>query len=243
MDARLDNASQSFRDRVYVRFAWQGGGYNLVARVSRTLGHYEALVDEVMAHHAPSGSSTFIIGPVSASPALLQTLSDRGYRTNGRSDNWTINVDAHRPPMPSNIVVKRVDNLRKMKDMDRVMRACFGTSSPTAEAKLQRDLKACLGPKARCRRYIAYDTETGEAISTGAMNIFSTLGLGFMWGGSTIEAARGRGVYSALVTARMADARRAGLSRLGVHAMRASSAPIIQRQGFVRHGPIDYFEA
>ena len=53
-----------------------------------------------------------------------------------------------------------------------------------------------------------------------------------LWGGSTLEAYRGRGIYRALVARRAALARDAGSAYLQVDAS-DMSRPILERLGFV----------
>jgi hypothetical protein len=54
----------------------------------------------------------------------------------------------------------------------------------------------------------------------------------FLSGGATVERARGRGCYRALVRARWETAVRFGLPGLAVQAQSHSSAPILRRLGF-----------
>ena len=100
----------------------------------------------------------------------------------------------------------------------------------------------CTGAYARCLRFVAYDKKDRQPLSTGGVNLFPKLGLAFMWAGCTIPEARGRGIYSALVTERMRYARSHGIQHLGLYAMRDTSGPIVQAQGFEKHGPVYFFE-
>jgi hypothetical protein len=65
---------------------------------------------------------------------------------------------------------------------------------------------------------------------------------GFLWAGGTVPSGRGRGAYSALVTARIEAARALGLPRVGLYARVDTSAPIVAAQGFERHGPMTFWE-
>ncbi|MCC7381141.1 MAG: GNAT family N-acetyltransferase [Deltaproteobacteria bacterium] len=57
----------------------------------------------------------------------------------------------------------------------------------------------------------------------------------FLQGAVVLPALRRRGVYHALVEARLALARRAGLSLAVIHARASTSAPILARMGFATH--------
>lgn len=57
-----------------------------------------------------------------------------------------------------------------------------------------------------------------------------------LWGAATAPEFRGRGIYRALVAARLADAVGRGAELALVHAEQASSSPILQRLGFTVYG-------
>ena len=214
--------------------------YNAVVRVSSSIGHYGAIVEEIMSAHRGKGSE-WRIGAPSYSRALESAVMSAGYTSDGMADAWTIDVDTHRPAQPDSIIVERVDSLQKIRDMDSVMSASFESARHTkSDVDYLKELEMCTGERARCLRFIAYDKKNREPISTGGLNFYPQLSLAFMWGGCTVSHARGRGVYSALVTTRMRYAQRRGMHKLGLYAMRNTSGPIVKAQGFEKHGPI-YF--
>ena len=55
---------------------------------------------------------------------------------------------------------------------------------------------------------------------------------------STVREGRGRGAYAAVVAARLHEAARAGCGLVGMYAREGTSAPIVERQGFEKHGPM-----
>lgn len=57
-------------------------------------------------------------------------------------------------------------------------------------------------------------------------------GHGYLVGGAVAEAARGRGVYRALVAARLAFLRERGIEYAVTHAREATSAPMLEHLGF-----------
>jgi GNAT superfamily N-acetyltransferase len=214
--------------------------FNMVLRVDPELGDYVALVEEVAAAHRGRCSEWSLSAP-SLSSSVEAAILGGGYSLAGIADAWSIDVDTARPPLPEDIRIERVEDLIRMRDMSAVMGACFGDGHVRGDAELEEDLSTSVGPDARCQRFVAYDAETGEALSAGAVNLFPDLKLAFMWGGCTIESARGRGIYSALVTARMGRARALGAERLGLYALRETSGPIIRAQGFTQHGPAHFW--
>ena len=79
---------------------------------------------------------------------------------------------------------------------------------------------------------VAEDEQTNEMVSAGWMRFVPGTAFATLWGGSTLAAYRGRGIYRALVAhrARLADAN--GYTLLQVDAS-DDSRPILQRLGFV----------
>jgi GNAT superfamily N-acetyltransferase len=61
-------------------------------------------------------------------------------------------------------------------------------------------------------------------------------GVARLWGGGLLEAYRGRGVYRALVAARMTYAAEHGATIAFTQGRIAASSPILQRLGFVSYG-------
>ena len=213
--------------------------YNAVIRVSPKTIQYQQLIDEVMLAHKGKGSE-WRIGAPSYTTELEKAVLSAGYKVDGAADAWTIQVDADRPSVPSSIVVKRVATLQDMRDMYDIMNQSFDKSNPTEDSELTKQLQMCTGTNARCLRFVAYDKKTNQPLSTGGLNIYPELAVGFMWGGCTVPQARGRGVYSAVVTHRMLHAQKRGIARIGLYAIRDTSGPIVKSQGFDKHGPI-YF--
>jgi hypothetical protein len=190
-------------------------------------------VAEVAAAHAGVGSE-WNLGAPSASPAAERALAAAGYVPVHRHDACAIEVGAYRAQASSGIVVHRIATLDDLDAAIAVSNAGFGLSRSPSEAERHEDLRGCTGT--RVYRFLARDAATGEAVASAGMNAHPDLGFGFLWGGSTIPSARGRGAYSALVAARVEVARRLGLSAVGLYARVDTSAPIVVRQGFRRYG-------
>ena len=225
----------------YTHSTHPGFRFNEVVRVQPGLPDYDRLVDEVVRAHQ-GRNSEWKLGSLSYSSQLGDAILRAGYSVKAVCDAWSIDTRGARPPIPDHIRVSRVEDLDSLRDMETVMASAFDGFDAPSDDDLREALSSAVGPDARCRRYVAYDARNGDPLSTGAVNVFPELGFGFMWGGSTIESARGRGVYSALVTARMADAQRLGIERIGLYAMRETSAPIVKAQNFEKHGPVHFLE-
>ena len=213
--------------------------YNAVLRISPQYKDVEKLVYEVMEAHQGRGSE-WRIGSPSYTPRLEKSVQNAGYKEDGVADAWSIDVSCSRRAASNDVYIRKVMNLQQMRDMDRVMQLSFSKPNPKENALLKQELLLCLGEKPRCFLFVAYDKCTDEPISAGGVNMFADLSFAFMWGGCTVPHARGKGAYSALVTKRMQIARAYGIERIGLYAMRDTSGPIVEAQGFDKHGPV-YF--
>ncbi|WP_327371214.1 GNAT family N-acetyltransferase [Streptomyces sp. NBC_01217] len=71
-----------------------------------------------------------------------------------------------------------------------------------------------------------------EPVSSARMELYPGTGFAGLWGGGTVEAWRGKGVYRALVAFRARIAAERGYDYVQVDAS-AQSAPILQRLGFL----------
>ena len=226
------------------------GLYNAVVRVDPNHQDVDGLVQEVL--HAHQGKeSAWRIGAPSYTDKLKQHLLREEYHLEGTADAWVVDVNSSRPATPDNLVIKKVESVLQLRDMDLVMSRSFPSMPPNnvkenspykPAVEYKKELWMCTGPNARCLRFVAYDKKSNQPLSTGGVNLFPKLGLAFMWAGCTVPEARGRGVYSALVTERMRHARSHGIQPLGLYAMRDTSGPIVQAQGFEKHGPVYFFE-
>lgn len=81
----------------------------------------------------------------------------------------------------------------------------------------------------RCSLFVGY--LNGVPVGAGGMVRFDRSA--YVLGGVVLEEARRRGVYRALVAHRLALARAAGLEVITVHAIAQTSAPLLEKLGFV----------
>jgi GNAT superfamily N-acetyltransferase len=86
---------------------------------------------------------------------------------------------------------------------------------------------------ANLRRGYVLGCWQGEPVGVGGYTL--AVDVARFWGAAVVPAARGRGVYRAMVRARMADAAEQGATLALVHASPSSSA-VLQRVGFSVHG-------
>jgi GNAT superfamily N-acetyltransferase len=106
-------------------------------------------------------------------------------------------------------------------------------SSPADPTFMATQERRRLNMRATSHRYQLLATVDGEPAGTGGLSIFA--GGAIINGGSVRPKFRGRGVYRALVAARLDIARRAGVPGLAVWGG-DMSAPILARLGFEKVG-------
>lgn len=216
-------------------------GLNVVSRTrARDRQRLQALAAEVSDAHRGVHSRWMVV-PANHSDDLEAVLADAGYVPGPRHIVYTMAPERYVPRQSAaSLRVARVDSIETLRDWIDVFESAFERALPRDEAHLASELEACTRPDARTYRFVVYDGD--RPITAAGLGVFPALSLGFFWAGGTIADARGRGAYSAAVAARIACARELGLSLVGLYAREDTSAPIVARQGFERHGWMIYWE-
>jgi hypothetical protein len=213
---------------------------NTVLRGIATPDRIDALVDETRDLHAHT-SSRWWIPDIRPSIHVEAALSRAGYSAGMRHEARGIDVAAFQSRPRSEFSVLAVDSVERMRHCVHVGNEAFGRTDAVSDDELARDLALCNGPGARVHRFVAYD-RSDVPVASASMTSFADLRFGFLWGGGTIPAARGRGAYFALLATRLAHARALGLSLAGLYARTSTSAPIVTRCGFERWGEMTYWD-
>lgn len=220
-------------DRPELRFCYDPSGrteLNTVVRTRASADRLPALIDEVLPLQGPA-STWLVVETVDVVP-LETALARAGYHDDFAARAYTraVTHDPVRPPRRG-LRVERITDRQTLRDAIWVSQRAFGrTPEEPSDERLTQEVAVCAPPDSRVRRFVVYDGD--EPICTGGLNVFAELGFGFLWAGGTAPEARGRGAYTALVDARAAEAARSGLSRIGLYARLATSAPIVAKQGF-----------
>lgn len=212
---------------------------NAVYRTRADAARLPELVREVDAFHQGVDSRWAVVDTVDTS-ALEAQLSAHGYTPGHAHHARVIAVDRFTPRPGSAVIVRQVTDERGLRDCWRVSEAAFEQDGNYTDADVPAELAECTGAGARVQRFVAY---LGEVpVSSGGINLYPELGIGFLWAGGTVPAARGRGAYSALVAARAACAAARGIELIGLYARVESSSPIVGAQGFANVGRMSYWE-
>ena len=140
------------------------------------------------------------------------------------------------PPAPPGITVTRVETVEDFKRFVTITHEVFGIADRLG-AELERIDRSGAADLAETRfmRYLAWVAGEPVAAATAA---FTDAGA-ILHSGSTLERARGRGAYRALVAARWEDAVRRG-TPVAVTRSGPMSRPILKRAGFRELGEIAF---
>jgi len=103
---------------------------------------------------------------------------------------------------------------------------------PEEVARFFNVLLAMTDSKVQNRGYFAYVDGGTEPVAWSYLIYLPDLPIVLLGGAATVPEHRGRGIYSALVAKRLADARADGRSAAVIQAARSTSAPICAKLGF-----------
>ena len=213
--------------------SFRNGGFNEVALSVLREDEVDAVIDETLAHYARLGLSfRWTVGPESAPADLGARLAARGLeaqRICGMAAELSSLVLA--APHPS-VRVELVD-LASEPVFTRVMAEGWqGDEGPLSI--YHRLVLSTSG--SRTRLFLA--TVDGEPAGTASYVALDEVA--FLMGAVVLPRLRGRGVYRALVRARLDDAATHGIPLAMSHAG-AMSSPILARLGFVTECAFDMY--
>jgi GNAT superfamily N-acetyltransferase len=134
---------------------------------------------------------------------------------------------AEEPRLPAGVTLREV---HERADLDRI--AALESEIWTADrAWLARSLEAELATAPAALTILVAEA-AGTVVSAGWVRFVADSGFATLWGGGTLPAWRGRGIYRALVAHRANLALRRGFSHLEVDAS-DDSRPVLERLGFI----------
>lgn len=227
---------------MYLRSERPSPVLNAVLRLRTRPGEEKALVDEVSRAHADH-VSRWSLTPLNRTDRMERELEAAGYSLTAEHFGYTIAPEDFQPrPDTGGIEVRRAETLETLRDVLDVMTAAFGGSRKSEADDLEYQLEQCTGDDSRILRFVAYDTANGEPISSGGLNVYPDLRMGYLWAGATVPHARGRGAYSRILAHRIDCAQQRGCRRVGVYAHKKTSAPIVEKQGLQRCGEMVYWD-
>jgi GNAT superfamily N-acetyltransferase len=199
------------------------GGFNEVSRAKLSDADADRVIDQTIAHYSERGLVfRWSVMPGSTPHDLASRLFARGLRSSevvGMARSTTID---HRPR--SGVTVEEV-GLDRLDEFSRVMSEGWGTPL----GALGDYNRLALGDPRRAFR-LFLGSINGEPAAAGAAMLFPRSI--YLLGSVVLERFRGRGLYSALITARLSVARGLGISLATTHARASTSAPLLAHAGF-----------
>jgi GNAT superfamily N-acetyltransferase len=183
----------------------------------------DATIDEAIAMYRDLGLKfRWNAGPGSGPADLGKRLERRGLTpSNGRGMARSTDVDGSLGA--ANTVDVRHVSATTLDDFTRVMAAGW-SADPAALGAVHKHIL----DEGRHRFFVAYC----DAAPAAAASYVPFERSAFLMGGVVLPEYRGRGLYRALVQARMADARARGIGLVTSHAREQTSAPILEKMGF-----------
>ena len=223
----------------------EGDGYSVVTsprtasveRVRLAPGGVEQAVEEVRALGRDRGWEfvTWWLGELTTPPGLAARLAELGLRPDADSAEMTSFTIDRAPDGEETVETRRVaaaDEYLRALELD--WEAWDVPEERRAEyRRIQRAAWPLIEASGRAAHFVAY--LDGEP--AGFARVVFAPAAGILMGGSTLQAARGRGVYTSLVHARWRATVERGVPRLAVSAG-AMSGPILERLGFEPIGKV-----
>jgi ribosomal protein S18 acetylase RimI-like enzyme len=184
----------------------------------------DAVIDATIAEYRRLGIAfRWTVTPDCAPADLAARLGRRGLSASSGVAMARATLDAPELTDPA-IHVERV-GWSRVEEFTRVSAQGWGLD-PAPFATLHRSIVA--HPEAGQRLFLAY--HDGQPAATAGYVGFARSA--YLVGGVVLPAFRGKGLYRALVAARLRDAAAHGLSLATSHAMAQTSAPLLERMGF-----------
>lgn len=200
------------------------GGLNEVTFSALAEADADQVIDATIAEYRELGLKfRWSVGPGSAPADLGARLERRGLVA-----SWGRGMARSTTELPGEvdraIVVEEIEEA-SVGEFSRVMAEGWGLELAPIET-----VNRCIvaAPEHRQRMFLArWDDEPAAVASYVAFPRSA-----YLLGGVVLPRFRGRGLYRALVQARLADARARGVALATSHAREATSAPILERLGF-----------
>ncbi len=157
---------------------------------------------------------------------LAQRLVARGFVAEPPDDIMVLDVATAPPALLAEPAadVRRLTDPARLADVQGIMEAVWGGNFNWIHERLGQ----AMGIPGYLSVYVAYVDETPAC---AGWTYFDKGRFAGLWGGSTLEAYRGRGLYTALLAARVREARARDVPYLTIDAGEMSR-PIVARHGF-----------
>ncbi len=161
-------------------------------------------------------------------PDLGARLAAHGFEADEAETLMVFDLAREIGPAPPGLVleIRRVRDDAGLNDLIKVSSEAFGRD----HSGRTEQFRARLGDPT-LGLFVAY--AEGAPVASGRLEMPPGRSFAGLWGGGTVPAFRGRGIFRALVAERAGEARRRGYRYLTVGARDSTSRPIFDRFGFV----------
>lgn len=186
---------------------------------------------------------SWLVGPTSEPRTLAERLSAHGFQLSEatRYVGMVLEPMEGLPDPPSDVTVRTVPIGESPALYEFAARA-FGPPMTPELASLAFRIMGAAAPE-ETTVYVAHLPGTPDPVGFGIGYFDRDGDVLWLGGAATVPEHRGRGIYSALVARRVADARARGYRAAIIHAMKDTSAPICAKQGFRPVCDIDVYLA
>jgi GNAT superfamily N-acetyltransferase len=200
-----------------------------VMRVALVGGDVDRLVESVLLELRSERvlEAYWTVGPASQPAGLEDALLAVGAGIDSTVDICARPLTGVPPELPDGdeVTVRAVRSREDVAAFQRVTASAWGYPPPS-ESDVERAV-------AELRRGYVLGCWRGEPVGVAGYTLAGEVAR--LWGAAVVPAARRRGVYGAMVRARLVDAAEQGATLALVHAQPTSS-PVLQRAGFTVHG-------
>jgi GNAT superfamily N-acetyltransferase len=171
----------------------------------------------------------WVTGPLTRPHDLGARLVASGLKKEDEMAGMVLTDLAVPMPVDPKIEIREV-TLHEVQAASGMMARAYGL--PEEVMRLLNVLLAMTDRKVRNRGYFAYLDGGTDPVAWSYLVYLPDSPIVLLGGAATVPEARGRGIYSALVAKRLADARADGRSAAVIQAVRSTSAPIAAKLGF-----------
>jgi GNAT superfamily N-acetyltransferase len=216
---------------------------NLLSMIRCEADAVDAMMDEIMRYYRGHGKEQIcvITGPNTTPSGFTDYLLQEGATLKDRHFGMVFPVDRElEGEVDPRVIVREVDLKGTTDDITDMVDRAWGMPPGTCKQGVDELRKYDKGTVYEPRIFIAF--HDGKPAAFSVMELYDDLPVIRIAGGATDPAFRGKGLYKAMVQARLDAARKLGKSHLVVQAIIDTSAPILKRMGFREICTLDKYE-